>query len=176
MPAHPSLFKKHKSDIFYESGTYQGDGVRAALEAGYTRIVTAEVFEPIYSQTKQKFVNFPQVTCLHGDTTMVLKNVLPTFVGKTVTFWLDGHYSGPGTGGEQNPFPIIEELQEILAAKNNSYISRPVILIDDMRLLKEKENLMIDIMRQIDPTYVFEYEDGFMYNQIFLKNDILVAR
>ena len=38
-----------------------------------------------------------------------------------------------------------------------------------MRLLKDKELQMIEIIKKIDPEYVIEYEDGYV------KNDILVA-
>ena len=169
MTANPNLFKKYKSDIFYESGTYHGDSVKAALDAGFERIVSTEVFEPIFNKTRVLFEGNQFVSCLYGDTVTVLKSVLPTFVGKKVTFWLDGHYSGPGTGGEKNPFPIIEELEAILAAKNSGYISRPIILIDDMRLLKDKELQMIEIIKKIESTYIFDYEDGVV------QKDILVA-
>jgi hypothetical protein len=174
MPANPNIFKKYRSDIFYESGTYLGDGIRAAIEAGYPKIVSVEIFEPIYKMTRQKFVNYPQVACFHGDTVSVLNEILPSFKNKKVTFWLDGHYSGPGTGGEHNPFPIIEELQEILKAKNDGWISHPTILIDDMRLLMDREKELISIMKEIEPTYIFEYEDGG--SNFSMKNDILVAK
>ncbi|NEQ11698.1 MAG: hypothetical protein F6K37_39250, partial [Moorea sp. SIO4E2] len=42
-------------------------------------------------------------------------------------FWLDGHYSGPGTGGESNECPLLLELKPALA------ISGSVIMIDDAR-------------------------------------------
>ena len=88
MTANPNLFKKYKSDIFYESGTYYGDSVKAALDAGFERIVSTEIFEPIFNKTRVLFEGNQFVSCVHGDSVTVLKNVLPTFHGKKLHFGL----------------------------------------------------------------------------------------
>ena len=38
---------RYSSDAFVETGTFHGAGVRRALECGFRRIDTIEVFEPL---------------------------------------------------------------------------------------------------------------------------------
>ena len=47
-----------------------------------------------------------------------------------ILFWLDGHYSGEGTGGCDEVCPIIAELRLIAQSKRKDHC----ILIDDARL------------------------------------------
>ncbi|MDR1514735.1 MAG: hypothetical protein LBS45_03495 [Synergistaceae bacterium] len=60
---------------------------------------------------------------------MVLKDVLD---GKNspMLFWLDAHWSGGDTAGENIQCPLLEELKIILDSNSSHFI-----LIDDARLI-----------------------------------------
>ena len=49
--------------------------------------------------------------------------------GEKILFWLDGHFSGVGTGGGDDICPIINELRLIAQSNRNDHC----ILIDDAR-------------------------------------------
>ena len=42
MPINFNL-KKYKNSVFLETGTYQGDGIKKALEAGFEKIYSIEI-------------------------------------------------------------------------------------------------------------------------------------
>ncbi|MBI2810892.1 MAG: hypothetical protein HYX67_08705, partial [Candidatus Melainabacteria bacterium] len=88
------------------------------------------------------------------------------------TFWLDGHYSGPGTAMGNSNTPLLEELKHIAQHP----IKTHTLLIDDIRLLGAQEMDFItleELKREIlliNPNYEFSFEDGYA------ANDVLVAK
>ena len=42
---------KSQAKIFFETGTFHGAGVSRALSAGYKKVISIEVFEPLYKKT-----------------------------------------------------------------------------------------------------------------------------
>ena len=121
-----SLAKKHKLTTFIETGTYLGDMI-FALEPYFTDIFSIEIDESLYSEAKQRFKNSKNITIHHGDSGRVLRKVISD-IQKPSLIWLDGHYSGPGTGMAGMSTPIIDELNAISEIGH----SGSVILIDDM--------------------------------------------
>jgi hypothetical protein len=51
-------------------------------------------------------------------------------LNEPVLFWLDGHYSGEGTGAGAEDSPVIQEVEHILQSRANY---RDAIIIDDAR-------------------------------------------
>ena len=83
---------------------------------------------------------------------------------KSVLYWLDGHYSGEGTGIGDIASPIINEI-EIIMSKN---IEKYCIIIDDLRLFTNEdgypsEESVINIVKQKKPNIT-----------IFKDNDALI--
>ncbi|MEP6669625.1 MAG: hypothetical protein ABJF10_10760 [Chthoniobacter sp.] len=111
-----------------ETGTFQGDMVEAQRQR-YARIVTIEIDHSLCAAAEKRFAAFPHVSVLQGDSGKVLPKAFDLCEGATV-FWLDGHYSGGVTGGEDADPPILHELAMIAARR----LSGDVILIDDARL------------------------------------------
>ncbi|MDB5294151.1 MAG: hypothetical protein JWO31_134 [Phycisphaerales bacterium] len=90
---------------FVETGTHKG--TTAAWAAGlFPRVVTTEAYEPLYRLSLARHGHLPNVEFRLGDSPAVLREVVPTLTGPAV-FWLDAHWSGPGTAGgaEASPGP-----------------------------------------------------------------------
>jgi len=181
MSAPKGLFKKYLNDIFIETGTFKGDGVQMAIEAGFQYIYSIELSDLLYQKCLERFSNMDGVLLIQGDSSNKLPELL-SHLNATVTFWLDGHYSGILEGeqtalGEVNS-PLMAELEAI----KNHHIKTHTILIDDLRGWKKEthgfdvQDLMNKII-EINPDYVFTFDDGYDYElNITYPNDILVAR
>ena len=78
--------------------------------------------------------NDENVKILLGDSSRILPSII-TEIDKPTLFYLDAHYSGPGTGRTTVDSPLLLELKELLKLNIENY----VILIDDVRHLGEKD-------------------------------------
>jgi hypothetical protein len=114
--------------VLIETGTYLGDMVRA-LRDDFREIYTLELSDALHARARRKFAAFPHIHCLNGDSADLLPSVLRR-LGEPCLFWLDGHYSGPGTAGAHRPCPVVGELEAIAAHT----VRRHAVLIDDARL------------------------------------------
>jgi hypothetical protein len=171
-----SVFAKYPNKYFIETGTWRGDGVRMALNAGFEKVYSIEVSPIIYADCKNLFASQPAVSILLGDSRDVIPQLMK-FIDAPATFWLDGHYTCepykqgiPSGHGEKNS-PILEELDGIA----QHFIKTHTILIDDIRYLETVhfdyvtlEEIIRKIL-EINPAYKITFEDGY------IPNDVLVA-
>lgn len=118
--------KKHKLQKLVETGTNRGE-TPWALKNDFAQIFTVELDESMWCAAVNKFENVYNVHCLHGDSMAVLPNLLQQLESRAL-FWLDGHFSGPGTAHGAESSPIRQELQAVLEDK-----LKHVILVDDAR-------------------------------------------
>ena len=132
----PSVVKhdivRHYADRYglatlVETGTYMG-GTIEALEDCFARIYSIELDDALYERARARFAHLPQVRILHGDSAQKLPELLAELRGPAL-FWLDGHYSGPGTAKGRRETPIVEEIRAVLAHP----VAGHVILVDDAR-------------------------------------------
>ena len=174
MPVNKRILTKYPNPVFVETGTYLGAGVKAALSAGFKEVRSIEVLEKRYEEAKVKFKNRKTVHLYLGDSVKILDQVISS-VESRMTFWLDAHYSGEGSGtGDGETYCAL--LGELDAIKNHP-IKDHTILIDDRRCMTEKkhfDSISEDDVRkkllEINPNYRISYEDGFV------ADDIIVAR
>jgi hypothetical protein len=164
-------FKRHKNDVLIETGSYLGDGIQQALEAGFSEIISIELSDKYYEHTKKRFEFTPNVEIVKGDSFKVLPELIFK-IDKKITFWLDGHYSCDDTALGEHWSPLIQELGII----KSHHIKEHTIMIDDMRCweLPNKVHGFFkdDIYRklwEINPEYKFELLNGHV------EDDILVA-
>lgn len=112
---------------FVETGTFKG-GTTVWASEHFDRVDTIERAEPIYAEHNERLREIEGVTPHLGDSRSVLPGILESLGDSSAVFWLDGHWSGGGTAGEEDECPIMEEL-ELLGQRTGD-----IVLIDDARL------------------------------------------
>jgi hypothetical protein len=109
-----------------ETGTYSGEGARR-LAAIFDSAVTIELSRELWESARRSQADVPNLELRHGHSSEELPAVvdpsLPTL------YFLDGHWSGGPTAGEEQECPVLDELQAISAGHPDD-----CIFIDDARL------------------------------------------
>jgi len=113
-------------DCFVEGGTFTG-GTAKSMSNKFKKVYTIEKSEIMYEKAKDNLKDISNVTMLKGDTREHLKNIMEN--NDNILFWLDAHWSGGDTYGEEDECPLLEELKIIF-----EYDKNYVVLIDDARL------------------------------------------
>lgn len=166
------MFEKHNyNNVFIETGSYAGDGIRNAIFAGYKKIYSVELTDRYYQYCKNYFKYNDNVVLLQGDSVALLPSILDK-LDEPATFWLDAHYSGGETSFNNILSPLMQELEII----SKHSIKSHTIIIDDLREWKEEypaigfgtDDLKSKIL-EINKDYVFSFVDGHV------AGDILVA-
>ena len=157
-----NMQKKHNFQVFIETGTFYGQMVKSVIPY-FDKVISIEIFEPLFLLNKKAFKSNKNVSLYLGDSSIVLNSILNNDM-KSVLYWLDGHYSGEGTGLGNIVSPILNEI-EIIMSKN---IEKYCIIIDDLRLFTNEdgypsEESVINIVKQKNPNIT-----------IFKDNDALI--
>ncbi len=170
MSANNNLFQKYSNPVFVETGSYHGDGIQQAIDAGFKTIYSIELGRELYELCRNRFKDIPNVILIHGESHLVLDNLLST-IHEPVTFWLDGHFSGMDTVLGQYNSPLIQELGCI----GRHHIKTHTILVDDLRCwyLNDHGFNTLSLKNKIltiNSDYKFIFEDGT------IPQDILAAK
>jgi hypothetical protein len=167
MSSNVKLFSKFPNEVFIETGTWSGDGVQRAIEAGFFQIKSVESSADFYEYSKNLFLEEKKVELFFGKSEDHLWEMIKD-VTVPITFWLDAHYS---EGQTTNDFPLLKELDII----SKHPIKNHVILIDDVRQMDtpafggiKREDVEKKI-KNINNNYLIEYHDGYV------ANDVMVA-
>ena len=115
------------AETFVETGTFMGQTTRWAAEH-FTSVHTIERSVELFDRYAPELSALPNVTPHLGDSRTVLPEILEGLGEAPAVHWLDGHWSGGPTAGEDDECPVLDEL--------TCLASRPqdIILIDDARL------------------------------------------
>ena len=155
------LFKEYKQNCktFVETGSYAGDGIQKALDAGYENIISIELSQPHVEECLMRFDGQENIEIVEGDSADIL---FPTIenINERILFWLDGHYSCASTAKGKYWSPIMQELDAI----SKHTIKNHVIMIDDMRCwrcdnpeFKFDYRMIEDKISEINSEYQFQY-------------------
>lgn len=172
MPLSAAILRRFPARVFVETGSYLGDGARAALDAGFGRVVTLEAGRASWEHVRARFADDPRVTAILGDSAELLAAAIAD-VREPMVFWLDAHWSGEGTGGRKLPgynrvySPVLEELAAVAAHPVRGH----TILVDDVRVFRDgvfvdadEEPIplvrLMDAVLDVDPRYQLELLDG----------------
>lgn len=157
----PQGFKDFLNPIFVETGTFGGNGVQKALEAGFAEVRTIEADPGLVKSVRHRFRNSPQVRIFKGDSSKRLWEIIKDIRKRSITFWLDAHVFPPREDGGKN-CPLIEELEQI----KRHPIKTHTILIDDMHCCGSasfdyltREDLIKKLL-EINPNYRIFYVPG----------------
>lgn len=179
MPINKQILSKYLNPVFIETGSHVGNGIQAALDAGFKTIYSIELSKEFYEKCLKRFEENKDITIINGDSGEVMNELLNKGLSdniNNVTFFLDSHWSGGTTAKGEINCPLINELKAI----KKFYKKGDIILIDDVRLMTNKKDeydfevtpgIVEAKLKEIDKYFIIEYIDSAMF-----KNDILVAR
>jgi hypothetical protein len=124
--------------VFIETGTFLGETTEMAASI-FRKVYTIEVDSNLYNNA---LGILPQlgIHTLYGDSLKVFPKILPN-ISDNIVFWLDGHYSGYGTGHGEYDFPALYECELI-----DKYLqsNQAFIMIDDVRLFGDGHPEQVD--------------------------------
>lgn len=115
------------STAFIETGTYHGNTTRWA-QKHFRCVHTIERAKSLFDKFSPGLSELSGVTPHLGDSREVLQRILKTMTTENAVFWLDGHWSGGETAGNEDECPLLGELACLQHRTND------IILIDDARL------------------------------------------
>jgi hypothetical protein len=119
------IARQHDCRILVETGTFLGDMVEAA-RSQFDEVHSIELYQPLHDTARRRFRRATNVFLYQGDSAVRMPEVLRRVKDRAL-FWLDGHYSGQGTGKGPTECPVVGELDAIATHPRNDHC----ILIDD---------------------------------------------
>ncbi len=119
--------REFKLRTLVETGTFFGDTI-SALMGDFDRLYTIELSDDYYQHAVKRFARASKVRLLHGDSGVLLKQVVAE-LEQPALFWLDAHYSSGNTALGESYTPAREELGHILGDGKSGH----VVIIDDER-------------------------------------------
>ena len=114
--------------VFVETGTYKANTALWASKE-FDKVYTIEADETFYNDAKQKNPSIENIEFLHGNSRDKLSEIISSLQNDNAIIWLDAHWSGSETYGQNDECPLLDELDIILGCNSGH-----IILIDDARL------------------------------------------
>lgn len=154
---------------FVETGTAYGGTALWASEH-FKKVFTIEYCQEIYEQTVGKFGHITNIKFLQGDSRTEVTKIVQQLDGASF-FWLDAHWSGGITYGENDECPLLEELSIINKSSFENFI-----LIDDARLFTSPPMPPHRIEQWPDITTVLNaLHSGEKERYIVIIEDVIIA-
>ena len=172
--ARTALFRRHKggSRIFIETGTYQGDGVRGALAAGFEEIHSFETSEKWVKVCRAEITD-QRVHIHHGDSGGdEFRELLGRF-NEPVLFWLDAHYMAANGRNQALNYPLTRELRIVCERLRAGLHDN--ILADDVRLWGRYGTSETAVRDMISEAYLY-YEFFRDSSKPGFPDDVFVAQ
>lgn len=145
---------------FVETGTYDGNGIRFALQGNFKEIHSVEIADDFFERAVRRFANDPKVKIWKGNSGECLWDIIKD-MDKPITFWLDGHNGFADPNGGKNT-PLMEELDQI----KRHPIKNHTIIIDDMHCCGTnlfdyltREDIVQKVL-EVNPAYTITFIAG----------------
>ena len=153
--------KSYALRTLVETGTYKGTTVAAMLDQ-FEQIYTIELDYELWERADDRFLQYPHVHVVQGDSGEVLPSILASIFNRCL-FWLDGHFSGGETARGGTDTPIVEELAAICSHQRKDH----VVLIDDARLFNGRNGYptldgVASMLKEINPDYTIRVVDDII--------------
>lgn len=166
LPPDRNYFKEYKGDctVFIETGTYRGEGMIAAREAGFHEIHSIDIVE--HPDILFKYDGVGTAKRYIQDSAECLEWLLPN-IKEPYMIWLDAH--SQMLEGEDDNYPLMNEIGVIIRQKNKPN----VVMVDDWLYMTHPDvtgfigGYMITLLKQEG------YKIKLLPNPI--KNNILLA-
>ena len=163
---------KNNCRIFLETGTFHGDGINRAIDSGFKKIISIEIFEELYKENIERFkfeIEKGLVEIVLGDSGYVIGEAIKK-IEEPILFWFDAHDQTMNNAGVGDvKCPIIKELKNIMDVRSKSERRLDILIIDDMRLITNKEigwdvNLseMYESIWNYNPDFRLTREEGYV--------------
>jgi len=149
--------------VFIETGTYHGDTVNV-MKGRYGKVVSIEVDPVLCDKARERFREDSNVEIILGDCARELPRILEA-LSEPAVFWLDGHWSGEGTGKGEMEEPVLLSLRQI----REHPVRGHVIFIDDARYFDGRSGrpVIVEVLlrlQEVDASY-----------RIRILDDIVIA-
>ncbi len=138
----------NKSEIFIETGTFQGGTTRWAAKH-FGNVHTIEKSKKLFERYSGDLNKIKGIQTHFGDSREVLPQIIDEISDESAVFWLDGHWSGGETAGENDECPLTGELAALKSRR------RDIILIDDARLFLSAPPLPHDPSQWVNLQEIF---------------------
>lgn len=168
------------SHTFIETGTFYGQGVLLALEAGFARVRTVEADSFIFEKATEILGNLALVEQYHGESTTMLPSMLFD-IDCPCVFWLDAHAAGEGTFAHADVMKkrsesefaqdkiLTKELEIILNHRTDH-----ILLLDD-QYGENPENIRYrETLLRANQNYTFTFMDR-QEGETLYKDKVLVC-
>jgi hypothetical protein len=154
---------------FVETGTYHGDTAEWASE-NFQTVYTIEKSRVLYDAAQEKLAELSNVQCLYGDSRAQLP-ITVSGAASSAIFWLDGHWCGGESYGEDDQCPLMKEIDVL-----NSVPVQHVLFIDDARLFTSPPPLPNRITEWPTIVEVCSALDSGPYRRyIVIFEDVIIA-
>ncbi len=153
--------------IFIETGTYKAQTSVWASKT-FDIVYTIEASKKLYNEALKKYGNISNIRFMYGTSKECLKKIINE-IDTLAVFWLDAHWSGGETFGNDDECPLLDELGLITKKGIKHYI-----LIDDARLFMCPPPLPhnIDEWPDISQIIIHLTDTGY---KIFIHEDVIIA-
>lgn len=122
----------HDLDTFFETGCFRGDSLEDASNLGLKNLYSCDINREYVEKCKKRV---PRAKIYHGQSHIVMADVLKTIGSFKCLFWLDAHL--PQYHDMKVPkvgtYPLIHEINSI--KKNKPNYENDVIMCDDIRMI-----------------------------------------
>jgi len=176
MSMHPfkNYFKHYKGNhnIFIETGSFVGDSIELARQAGFKDIKSMDISLANVEHCCERFKGKKYITVVRGDSAKYLE-IFFMDIREPAMIWLDAHSQlFDDEPPAENPFPLMKELEQIRMHP----IKTHTILIDDILILTHpevtgwtKKDIEAKLL-EINPDYKLVYLSNPVINNILLAH------
>lgn len=121
------LIREHYAiEIFVETGTFKGK--TSVWAAGIFRdVFTVENSKEFFESASKTLRGYKNIHPLFGNSSLQLNKIIAE-VKQPCIFWLDAHWCGGSTYGNDDPCPLLDEIRIIKQSDFNH-----ILMIDDAR-------------------------------------------
>jgi hypothetical protein len=163
LPTEYNLLEYFPNEYFIETGSYRGDAIKAASDAGFKRIRSCDIDENNIQFCISRFnlkhqQDKNQLRLYVGDSALMLRDMIEDIIAPC-TFWLDSHWQlFEHEPKGKNPFPLMLELMQI----QQHSVKEHTILIDDILYMTHPQvtgwtlNDIKEAVRDINRNYKFK--------------------